>query len=431
MRNKSKKLADFNTPIEDRQERKEIEDFKEKFNPSNILNILQSTGKSRNTYDFPYLQYYLDDTGEHPRVRNYSDIPLSYTKFANKFKEINAETIFMHENVNNKNFISYPDTAFYKIQKGYYVETSIGYWNVQDFDKSNLDENDYCSHKENQILVCNVSLLCPSINSELYSKELEDKITEIAKSCHLKRNNSTPCIGMICREDGFYVRDFYITKDYTINNADLHYGQGFEEFHSKLLKKFSIDSKGLVLFHGDPGTGKTFYIRSLIKDLISLGKFVIYFPPSMIQEMVSPDIMTFLASLVMEKAEEGKSCVLLLEDAEPLLMTREKDGRTAGITNLLNVTDGLLNDMLSIQVIATFNTELKYIDKALLRPERLIARKEFKKLSPEDSLKLYSSLGISTNVESEMTLAEIYSNSRNNDILIHEYENTTKIKIGF
>ena len=348
-----------------------------------------------------------------------------------KLEELKAETIFIQENINDKNYKFNTDTAFYKIQKGYYIETTVGYWNVQDFDKNSLEENDYASHKEHYILICNMNLLCPPKNSKYFSEELEEVITEIAKACHVKRNTSTPCIGMICKEEGFYVKDFYITKDYTINNGDLHYGHGFDDFHHKLLKKFSIDSKGLVLFHGEPGTGKTFYIRSLIKDLIAIGKFVIYFPPSMIQEMVSPDIMTFLASLVMGKAEEGKSCVLLLEDAEPLLMTREKDGRTAGISNLLNVTDGLLNDMLSIQVIATFNTELKHIDNALLRPERLIARKEFKKLSAQDALKLYSSLGISTNVESSMSLAEIYSSSKNNDILVHEYENTIKTKIGF
>jgi SpoVK/Ycf46/Vps4 family AAA+-type ATPase len=230
-------------------------------------------------------------------------------------------------------------------------------------------------------------------------------------------------------EDGdYYIKDFYIKKDYTINHPDLHYGKGFMEFHSSLINRFKVDSKGLVLFHGDPGTGKTFYIRSLIGDLVQMGRNVIYLPPNMVDHMVNPEMMSFISSTVLQQAENGKTCVLLLEDAEPLLVSRKMDGRSNGITNLLNVTDGLLNDMLSIQVIATFNTDLSNIDEALLRPERLIARKEFKKLSLEDSKKLGDVLGLE--IAKSSTLAEIYSKDHSNEILIHEYQSDHK-KMGF
>jgi len=84
--------------------------------------------------------------------------------------------------------------------------------------------------------------------------------------------------------------------------------------------------------------------------------------------------------------------------------------------------------MLSVQVIATFNTDLSNIDEALLRPERLIARKEFKKLSLEDSKKLGSLLGLE--VDKGCTLAEIYSRNHSSEILVHEYDSEKK-KIGF
>jgi len=184
----------------------------------------------------------------------------------------------------------------------------------------------------------------------------------------------------------------------------------------------------LVLFHGDPGTGKTFYIRSLIGDLVQLGRSVIYLPPNMVDHMINPEMMSFISSTVLQQAENGKTCVLLLEDAEPLLISRKMDGRSNGITNLLNVTDGLLNDMLSIQVIATFNTDLSNIDDALLRPERLIARKEFKKLGLEDAKALGEKLGIE--ITKPSTLAEIYSKNHANEILVHEYQADHK-KIGF
>ena len=228
------------------------------------------------------------------------------------------------------------------------------------------------------------------------------------------------------------LKNFFIKKDYTIVDADLHYGEGFSIFHTALLERFKVDSKGLVLFHGHPGTGKTFYIRSLIKELLKINKYVIYLPPNMVESMVFPEMMTFLSTTVLDQAEEGKSCVLLIEDAEPLLASRNTENRSSGITNLLNVTDGLLNDMLSIQVIATFNTDLSNIDEALLRPERLIARKEFKKLQKEDAQILADKLKINKKIEEDSSLAEIYSQSKHHEVLIHEYNtNSRKGKIGF
>jgi hypothetical protein len=83
-----------------------------------------------------------------------------------------------------------------------------------------------------------------------------------------------------------------------------------------------------------------------------------------------------------------------------------------------------------MQVIATFNTDLSNIDEALLRPERLIARKEFKKLKKPDAQKLADRLNLGKIIEKDSTLAEIYSQSKLNEILIHEY-NTEEKRIGF
>jgi hypothetical protein len=86
--------------------------------------------------------------------------------------------------------------------------------------------------------------------------------------------------------------------------------------------------------------------------------------------------------------------------------------------------------MLNIQVIATFNTELSNIDEALLRPERLIARKEFKALKAEDAQLLADTLRIEKKITKSSTLAEIYSQSKHSEILIHEYTSDSK-RIGF
>ena len=60
---------------------------------------------------------------------------------------------------------------------------------------------------------------------------------------------------------------------------------------------------------------------------------------------------------------DNSDAILILEDAESALQKR--DGRSGAVSNILNLTDGLLSDCLNISIVATFNTETKNIDEAL------------------------------------------------------------------
>lgn len=160
----------------------------------------------------------------------------------------------------------------------------------------------------------------------------------------------------------------------------------------------------------------TYYIRYLLQCLAKTKKKVLYFPASMVETITDPSFFNFITNWTMEN---GKNSILLIEDAEPLLLSRDST-RNMGITNLLNLTDGILNDILSIQIIATFNTNLNDLDKALLRPERLIARKEFKKLTIDSAKKLAEMIGMDPNsITKELSLAELYSVKNDNEVLVH------------
>jgi glucose-1-phosphate thymidylyltransferase short form len=79
----------------------------------------------------------------------------------------------------------------------------------------------------------------------------------------------------------------------------------------------------------------------------------------------------------------NKNSVFVIEDAEELITSRE-EVRNSNLSMLLNLTDGLLGESLGIQIIATFNTDVKNIDKALLRKGRLSQIYAFKALSIEE-----------------------------------------------
>lgn len=160
----------------------------------------------------------------------------------------------------------------------------------------------------------------------------------------------------------------------------------------------------------------TFYIRKLIREL-SEDKLIIYVPTYMMQSIADPEFISFISSF--------KNSILLLEDSENIL-ANTIDDRTQAVSNILNMTDGLLNDCMDIQIITTFNTNAKMIDKALTRAGRLQVNYKFKKLSKENANLLAKHIGIDRVFTEPATLAEIYEGA--NQLIEDDLE--TK-KIGF
>ncbi len=156
--------------------------------------------------------------------------------------------------------------------------------------------------------------------------------------------------------------------------------------------------KGIVLLHGLPGTGKTTYLRYLIG---KLKKRVLFVPPSVAANITNPEFMNLLL--------DYPNSVLIIEDAENIIMDRQITGSSA-VSNLLNISDGLLGDCLSTQIICTFNMPISKIDPALLRKGRLIAKYDFGKLSILKAQNLANKLNLDIEVKQPMTVAELFNN---------------------
>jgi SpoVK/Ycf46/Vps4 family AAA+-type ATPase len=198
---------------------------------------------------------------------------------------------------------------------------------------------------------------------------------------------------------GFETEAFDLAKP-TID-LDLNYGTGFSDMHNNIVDTIqgkNDNNAKLVLLHGLAGTGKTTYLKYLAHEL---GKKVLFLPPVMAESIVNPDFVPFLM--------ENKDCVLIIEDAEKVIGDRQNSGSSVGVSNLLNLSDGILGDILNIHVIATFNMDKEKIDSALLRKGRLIAEHKFGKLSLEDTQTLLKKLNKQTEAKEGMTLAEIYN----------------------
>jgi ATPase family associated with various cellular activities (AAA) len=176
----------------------------------------------------------------------------------------------------------------------------------------------------------------------------------------------------------------------------MYYNDDFKDIDGIIRQRLNQQNdKGIVLLHGLPGTGKTTYLRHLIGEL---KKKVLFVSPSVAGNLMNPEFIDLLI--------DNQNSILIIEDAENIMMDR-KYNSDSSVSNLLNLSDGLLSDCLSVQVICTFNSSLDLIDSALMRKGRLIAKYEFGKLVVEKAQRLSQQLGFDTVIKQPMTIAEI------------------------
>lgn len=232
----------------------------------------------------------------------------------------------------------------------------------------------------------------------LHTHEAYDVAYTLLKevSCFKRREKKKEFeINLIAKDSyGLELKSMEIKK--TKLNLDLYYEDGFaavdKTIQTRLLKK---NDKGIVLLHGLPGTGKTTYLRYLIG---KMKKKVLFLSPAVTANIMSPDFMDLLI--------DNPNSILIIEDAENIIMDR-RISNDSSVSNLLNISDGLLADFLNVQVICTFNHPLSMVDSALMRKGRLIAMYEFGKLQTEKAQKLSDHLKLNRTIDKPMTLAEI------------------------
>jgi ATPase family associated with various cellular activities (AAA) len=173
---------------------------------------------------------------------------------------------------------------------------------------------------------------------------------------------------------------------------DLFYESDFAETDALIQKRLNAkNDKGIVLLHGLPGTGKTTYLRYLIG---KIKKRVLFLSPTVADNLMDPEFVELLI--------DNPNTVLIIEDAENIIMDR-RQSNSSSVSNLLNISDGLLADFLNVQLICTFNNSLTLV----MRKGRLIAKYEFGKLGVKKSQALSDHFGNSTIINKPMTIAEI------------------------
>ena len=235
--------------------------------------------------------------------------------------------------------------------------------------------------------------------AEIYYQEnsygLVKRMMQDFKDCKMAQKEQEYEINIISMSNGSLDLKTLDIKP-TPLDIDLYYNDDFKAVDALIKERLSAENdKGIVLLHGLPGTGKTTYLRHLIG---SMQKKVLFVSPAVAGNLMNPEFMDLLI--------DNPNSVLVIEDAENVIMDRRYSSQSS-VSNLINISDGLLSDCLNVQIICTFNSELQFVDSALLRKGRLIAKYEFGKLEVYKAKALSEKLGLQQHISKPMTLAEI------------------------
>ena len=237
--------------------------------------------------------------------------------------------------------------------------------------------------------------ICYKSESEIkYKDELIEKLEALTKE---KPKNS---LYILSKEfGGFGFKPFALDGKKLDLDINKHYNDDFAEVDVRIRSCITDNENGLVLLHGKPGTGKTSYLKNLVKNS---ERDVIYIPAEMVKSIGSPGLIDCLFG--------KKGAVLFVEDAEEALLERNSGGSdSAAVSTLLNITDGFLADVLQLTVFCTFNSRYDQIDHALTRKGRILVKYEFKELSASKVSDIIGERLHDSDVGKEMTIAEAFN----------------------
>lgn len=273
-------------------------------------------------------------------------------------------------------------------------------------------ENDWCFMLRTLYQTCELSITGPKEIVDYFNNKF---IPNIKKYCVLDKENKASIVNVIAKNNhGMYLQDLrYNGVDFQPQN---YTKEVVEEYQSvcQIINERDFSGGRLFVLSGPPGTGKTYIVRSLIKELDSMN--IIIMEPAMLNQITGPDFMGFLTQL--KDKDIYDRVLIVVEDGERCLVSRNDAGGSDGfITTMLNLSDGIIGDGFDISLLITTNQVSNNFDDAIKRSGRCNKSIEIPKLSKEQANKLLKELTPEGESREEFTddavLADVYARARN------------------
>ena len=245
------------------------------------------------------------------------------------------------------------------------------------------------------------------VNELCFIYKTDDNIEKVQEII----DNLNNCIVDFCEEQGNKLNTISITQnglevdpistmEVDVDNVEMFYNSKTYKKYKKTLKAIKKSKKGLSVFYGPRGTGKTSIINHLVS---SVDRITIFIPNNMIDSTINnPEFKRFI--------RRYQNPILIIDDCE-MMFSETYNRSNILVNNLLQLIDGFLSDSIQANVITIFNVDdVDEIDHSLLDCNNLIDVVEFKSLTSDESNELGKFLGNSKKFTSDRKLVDVVKN---------------------
>jgi hypothetical protein len=162
-----------------------------------------------------------------------------------------------------------------------------------------------------------------------------------------------------------------------------NYAQETKQRLQQLIATTDGRAGQLLVWHGQPGTGKTYALRALGWEWRSWCDLHYITDPEAFFGDTAYMFRTFTSQVY--GSDDKRWRLFIAEDTGELLSKDAKERTGQGLSRLLNIVDGLLGQGLRVIVLITTNDPLSGMHPAVTRPGRCSAPLEFQPFSIEEA----------------------------------------------